>query len=911
MKKIDFIILLLFKYIISLNYYIIESIKYSNDKTSLIANVTFDNKKKFKIAHYSISPLQNKNIKIIKKLQLQVNISCDGIFHYKIIDREKQRYEANLTDEDYIKYINTCDKNKYNLDNFGFEINKVGQRFEFKLKYNNEIYLYFNKNNFFYSDNLIVFDQELTNDLIFGFGERVLDFKLGLGKYTIWPNDTTLTYRDKRTGGYNLMGHQPIGLHRTEKGLYVGLVFLNTNAQDVVIQKPNILSYLTFSKKVSLEHRTIGGIIDYYITIGKTADEAISKIHKIIGRPAIPPFWGLGWHQCRWGYHSSNNLKEVKKYYDRYELPLESLWTDIDMMKGAANFQLSYKFKDMPNVIEDFHKDGKRFVALVDFALPNQKSDKYFNLGSKLQAFIISNYTKKPLLTYVWPGVSVFPDMFSENGKILWITGLKDYYNLLNYDGMWIDMNEPSMIYVLKNGEGENVDKKIFFNKSLDIYSNIPYIPGYRKNHYDLTTKSVSLNAYSNLNDPENNFYTYYNIRPLTSKNQVTITNLFFKSVDRRPFIVSRANTIGHGKYGFHWLGDNNSTFKDLKNSITGIFNYNIFGIPFTGADVCGFHGDSTDELCARWHNLAALYPFTRNHNEIHKKSQEPYAFYERNRHKNRTLNAAKVAINLKYSILRYIYSELMLISIGEKGSYFKPAFFEFDDDKKLLENNDIMNTYIMAGSALYYIPNLNENENRYQGYFPNSNFNEFPSGKKILDYNKKLKKGKWFYLDGSYNKINLYLRGGYIIPYQNVSYPTKVLSSKHLRERPIDLVINIDENYKAKGNIFYDIDQTDILTNKNFTYIKIYFNLDSIYFNIINKGDFQYIYNDNIINNIVIYRINSIINKINKKIDYVNVISNNRKSKRINSVKIINNDILIIKEINETIENINFIKLK
>jgi hypothetical protein len=115
---------------------------------------------------------------------------------------------------------------------------------------------------------------------------------------------------------------------------------------------------------------------------------------------------------------------------------------------------------------------------------------------------------------------------------------------------MWIDMNEPSMIYVLKNGEGENVDKKIFFNKSLDIYSNIPYIPGYRRKHYDLTTKSVSLNAYSNINDPENNFYTYYNIRPLTSKNQVIITNLFFKSVDRRPFIVSRANTIGHGKYG-------------------------------------------------------------------------------------------------------------------------------------------------------------------------------------------------------------------------------------------------------------------------------------------------------------------------------------------------------------------------
>ena len=46
-----------------------------------------------------------------------------------------------------------------------------------------------------------------------------------------------------------------------------------------------------------------------------------------------------------------------------------------------------------------------------------------------------------------------------------------------------------------------------------------------------------------------------------------------------------------------------------------------------------------------------------------------------------------------------------MLSSIGEKGSYFKPAFFEFINDDVLYQSY-YMNRYIMAGSCLYYIPN-------------------------------------------------------------------------------------------------------------------------------------------------------------------------------------------------------------
>jgi alpha-glucosidase (family GH31 glycosyl hydrolase) len=71
---------------------------------------------------------------------------------------------------------------------------------------------------------------------------------------------------------------------------------------------------------------------------------------------------------------------------------------------------------------------------------------------------------------------------------------------------------------------------------------------------------------------------------------------------NQRPFIMSRSTFAGSGKHVGHWLASSMRGWDDIKFSIVGIMNFNLFGIPMTGPDTCGYSGFyRNDEMCARW----------------------------------------------------------------------------------------------------------------------------------------------------------------------------------------------------------------------------------------------------------------------------------------------------------------------
>ena len=188
-------------------------------------------------------------------------------------------------------------------------------------------------------------------------------------------------------------------------------------------------------------------------------------------------------------------------------------------------------------------------------------------------------------------------------------------------------------------------------------------------------------------------------------------------------------------------LGDNDSKYKDMRNGLNGIFQFQIYGIPMTGDDICGFNLASWDKLCARWMSLGVFFPFSRNHNIINTPSQEPFAFGR----DSFTYQSSKLGLTMRYSLLRYFYTELFKVSLGEKGSFFKPAFFEYYGDEKTRDN---MAESFMIGDTFLIYPVFKNETDDIEVYMPKDDWSEFPSGK--IYKNKKDWDGGKITLSGS-----------------------------------------------------------------------------------------------------------------------------------------------------------------
>lgn len=194
---------------------------------------------------------------------------------------------------------------------------------------------------------------------LFGVGEstRAIQQLQANATYTLWNTDIAAAVFD-----VGLYGTHPFLIQVSNTGKASGILFMNSNAMEFSV-------FNSDSMGNSVGVQSTGGVIDLYVFAGPTPADVVKQFLEVVGKPAMIPYWSLGFHNCKWGYVNTSEVVDVVANYSAANIPLETQWVDIDYMHAYLDFTLdptNFQESDMTALINDLHANDQYFVPIVD-----------------------------------------------------------------------------------------------------------------------------------------------------------------------------------------------------------------------------------------------------------------------------------------------------------------------------------------------------------------------------------------------------------------------------------------------------------------------------------------------------------------------------------------------------------------
>lgn len=394
-------------------------------------------------------------------------------------------------------------------------------------------------------------------------------------------------------------------------------------------------------------------------------------------------------------------------------------------------------------------------------------------------------------LGQVWPGPVYFPDFLHPEIQNYWSTEIAEFYKQVEFDGMWIDMNEAASfctgslcsIGTKPLGNDINSITTCYLNCSASTgsrWEDPPYKINNTNGMNPLSSKTIAVNARHAGGELEYDLHNMYGF----SESIITYKALRELN-DKRPFVLSRSTFVGTGKYAAHWTGDNAATWNDLAFSVVSVLNSGLFGVPMVGADICGFNGNTTEELCARWIELGAFYPFARNHADIRAPFHELYVW-------DSVAAISRTVLGLRYRLLPYFYT-LVHEAHTTGAPIARPLFYEYPSDPNTLS----INSQFLLGRGILVSPVLIENATSVEAYFPAGTWYD------LFDFSRIEGAGANQTLQAPLDTIRVHLAQGSIVPMQDAA-----LTTKAARMSNFTLVVAFgdgSDQSQAYGELFVD----------------------------------------------------------------------------------------------------------
>ncbi|KAJ5162010.1 hypothetical protein N7492_007402 [Penicillium capsulatum] len=750
----------------------------------------------------------------LPNLKLLVEYQTDNRLHVLISDADDEVYQVPET----VLPRPNCrgDWHKESALRFDYEPDP----FSFKVLRGNQVLFDTSETNLIFQNQYLNLRTWLPNDPnLYGLGEHIDSLRLPTTNYTrtLWNRDAYGVPENT-----NLYGSHPIYVdHRGDAGTH-GVFLLNSNGMDIKIDK-------TDDGRQYLEYNTLGGVFDFYFMAGPTPKDVSMQYADIVGLPAMQAYWSFGFHNCRYGYRDVYDVAEAVYNYSHAKIPLETMWTDIDYMDSRRVFTLDsqrFPLDKMHELVTYLHRHHQHYIVMVDPAVSDSDNDA-FKSGKDNGIFLTRG--GDPLYEgAVWPGVTVFPDWFNPHTQGWWNVQFKNFFhkqNGLDIDGLWIDMNEASNFCTWPCKDP----------KAYSTENNLPpappaprdpprHIPGFPadfqpksssnhakrsgKQRRDTKGKKTGLvdrdlinaaykiaNAAGSLSNKTidtdiihaGKGYAEYDTHNLYGSMMSTASReaMIQRRPNLRPLVITRSTFAGAGKHVGHWLGDNLSQWDKYRASIAQMLSFaSIFQVPMVGSDVCGFGGNTTEELCARWAMLGGFNPFFRNHNNLDSIPQEFYRWPS-------VAEAARKIIDIRYRLLDYLYTAFhRQTQSGEP--FLQPLFYVYPEDSNTFGNQ----LQFFFGDALMISPVTDQGKTDVAAYFPNELFYDWFTGKAIRG------RGTTITLpDIQPTDIPIHIRAGSIIPLRSKS----AMTTTDLRKRGFEILVAPSQSGTATGSLYLD----------------------------------------------------------------------------------------------------------
>ena len=503
---------------------------------------------------------------------------------------------------------------------------------------------------------------------------------------------------------------------------------------------------------------------DLYLLSGGNENAVCKEFRTLIGRSYIPPRWAFGLAQSRWGYKTEEDVREVARQYKEHDLPLDMICMDIEYMQDYADFTVNKeRFPDLTKLSADLKAQGIRLVPIIDAGVRVDPNDSTCTEGLE-KGYFCKKADGTPFVAAVWPGKAYFADFLRPEVRE-WFGHKYKTLTDCGIEGFWNDMNEPSLFYSPERlhaflndmaalREKDNIEQEEFFLRVVGGAMGLMNSPAdYASFYHEVDGQKVR-------HDQVHNLYggsmtraageAFADLRP-----------------GRRTLLYSRSSIIGSHRYGGIWLGDNHSSWEQLLANIQMMPSVQMCGFLYTGADLCGFAGDTTPDLALRWLEFGLFTPLMRNHSAVGTRMQEYYRFPE-------VLPAVRNMIRLRYALLPYLYSEFMKAAL-ENTSYFRPLAFDYPDDPDAREVED----QLLLGEGLMAAPVYVQNAHGRHVYLPEPM--KLLRLRAVDDYDEEILPAGHHYIRCALDEVLLFLRPGHIVPVAQPANNTSELDDASL----------------------------------------------------------------------------------------------------------------------------------